>query len=83
MKTEEKAHPSLALLHVEPVLVELDNVGVFDLHQVLKHLLNLLLDNTHKRRCTFPQDIMDHIRALDPQASINKADEAVSNFKKC
>ena len=36
-------YPRLALLHVQPVLVELDNVGVFDLHQVLKHLLDLLL----------------------------------------
>ena len=39
-------HPSLALPHVQPVLVELDNVWVFHLHQVLKHLLDLVLAQT-------------------------------------
>lgn len=44
-ETKEKKYPRLTLLHVEPVLVELDDVGMFHLHQVLKHLLDLLLKN--------------------------------------
>lgn len=42
-ENKEKKYPRLTLLHVEPVLVELDDVGMFHLHQVLKHLLDLLL----------------------------------------
>lgn len=40
---KRRSYPRLTLLHVQPVLVELDDVGVFDLHQVLKHLLDLVL----------------------------------------
>lgn len=43
LKEKINPYPCLTLLHVKPVLVKLDNVGVFDLHQVLKHLLDLLL----------------------------------------
>lgn len=42
-REDKNSYPRLALLHVQPVLVELYNVWVFDLHQVLKHLLDLLL----------------------------------------
>lgn len=49
-ENEEKTYSRLTLLHVEPVLVELDDVGVFHLHQVLKHLLDLLLKNMQTNR---------------------------------
>lgn len=55
-----KPYSSLALLHVQPVLVELDNVGVFDLHQVLKHLLDLLLNITHQRWFTSKNVSLSH-----------------------
>lgn len=44
-KRKKYPHPCLGLLHVQPVFVELDNVGMLDLHQVLKHLLDLLLEH--------------------------------------
>lgn len=43
-KKKKNPHPCLSLLHVKPVFVEFDNVWVLDLHQVLKHLLDLLLE---------------------------------------
>lgn len=31
-KEKKHTYPCLTLLHIQPVLVELDNVGVFNLH---------------------------------------------------
>lgn len=59
-EASRKPYSSLALLHVQPVLVELDNVGVFDLHQVLKHLLDLLLNSTHQRWFTSKNNSLSH-----------------------
>lgn len=36
-------YPCLQVLHIQPVLVELHNVGVIHQHQLLKHGLDLLL----------------------------------------
>lgn len=66
------SYSSLALLHVQPVLVKLDNVGVFNLHQVVKHLLNLLLENTHQSLLIYSDNI-DPIRSFNPLAFTNKA----------
>lgn len=66
-KTREdikKSYPRLALLHVQPVLVELDNVGVFDLHQVLKHLLDLLLKSIDQRLFTSSHHIIDQVKSV-------------------
>jgi len=42
----ETTHPRLALSHVQPVFVKLHDVWMLHLHQVLEHLLDLVLQET-------------------------------------
>lgn len=86
-RERKTSYPGLTLLHVQPVLVKLDNVGVFNLHQVVKHLLNLLLENTHQSLLMYSHNT-DPTRSFNPLVFANKAfifsfwQEAAKEFMK-